>query len=284
MSDSGNAEVKSADSLQTDGSDRRSGWVRVAVYSVVAPPVMFFATTVGLLLVTNSFDPAFELGISDTLLNGILIGLDGLLAGIVVALVARMRGAKLVLPPLVGLLVGVAIYLAFVAFEAGEYVELDLRRLVILWIGLSASLFLATRLTGYALVGAATTAVLVGIGVGAVLQATPEPTTEVVLILADYTVDETTGGCSGSGELSEVVEGSRILLIEFSNGKEVGSLVLPTGTEENTGCVFELGDPLGLSPTEYGEMIGLVPESGDPNVAISTNLEGHRVIITMGID
>ena len=32
------------------------------------------------------------------------------------------------------------------------------------------------------------------------------------------------------------------------------------------------------------EMIGLVPESGDPNVARSTNLEGHRVIITMGID
>ena len=212
MSDSGNAEVKSADSLQTDGSDRRSGWVRVAVYSVVAPPVMFFATTVGLLLVTNSFDPAFELGISDTLLNGILIGLDGLLAGIVVALVARMRGAKLVLPPLVGLLVGVAIYLAFVAFEAGEYVELDLRRLVILWIGLSASLFLATRLTGYALVGAATTAVLVGIGVGAVLQATPEPTTEVVLILADYTVDETYGrvfrfggAFRGSGRVSDLV-------------------------------------------------------------------------------
>ena len=80
------------------------------------------------------------------------------------------------------------------------------------------------------------------------------------------------------------MEGSRILLIEFANGTEVGSLVLPTGTEENTGCVFELGDPLGLSPSEYGEMIGLVPESGDPNVARSTNLEGHRVIITMGID
>ena len=80
------------------------------------------------------------------------------------------------------------------------------------------------------------------------------------------------------------MEGARILLIEFGNGTEVGSLVLPTGTEENTGCVFELGDPLGLSPSEYGEMIGLVPESGDPNVAISTNLEGHRVIITMGID
>ena len=154
--------------------------------------------------------------------------------------------------------------------------------MVILWIGLSASLFLATRLTGYALVGAATTAVVVGIGVGAVLQAVPEPTTEVVLILADYTVDETTGGCSGSGELSEVVEGSRILLIEFANGTEVGSLVLPTGTEENTGCVFELGDPLGLSPTEYFE-IDFAPES-DPNVTTGTNLEGHRVIITMGID
>ena len=284
MSESGNAEANSPDSRQTDGSDRRSGWVRVAVVSVVAPPIMIFATTVGLLLVTNSLDPAFELGISDNLLNGILIGLVGLLAGIVVALVARSGGVKLVLPPLVGLFVGVAIYLAFVAFEAGEYVELDRSRQVIIWIGLSASLFLATRLTGYALVGAVTTAVIVGIGVGAVLQAIPEPTTEVVLILADYTVDETTGECSGSGELSEVMEGSRILLIEFANGTEVGSLVLPTGTEENTGCVFELGDPLGLSPTEYGEMIDLVPESGDPNVAVSTNLEGHRVIITMGID
>ncbi len=102
----------------------------------------------------------------------------------------------------------------------------------------------------------------------------------MVLILADYTVDETTGGCSGSGELSEVVEGSRILLIEFTNGTEVGSLVLPTGTEENTGCVFELGDPLGLSPTDYFE-IDFAPESG--SVAYSQHHEGHRVKITIGI-
>lgn len=283
MSESGNAGANSANSQQTSGSDRRTYWAKDAAVSVVAPPVMFFATGVGLFLVTNSFDPAFELGISDTLLSGILIGLVGLLAGIVVGLVARMRGADLVLPPLVGLFVGVATFLAFVAFGAGEYVELELDRVVILWIGLSVSLFLATRLTGYALVGAATTAVVVGIGVGAVLQAVPEPTTEVVLILADYIVDDTTGECSGSGELSEIVEGSRILLIEFANGTEVGSLVLPTGTEENTGCVFELGDPLGLSPTEYFE-IDFAISFGDPNVAMSTNLEGHRVIITMGID
>ena len=284
MSESGNAGANMPERHQTEGSGRGSRWVRVAVSSALAPPIMFFAATMGLLLVTNSLDPAFALGISDTLLNGALVGLGGLLAGIVVGVVARMRGGKLVLPPLVGLAVGVAIYLAFVALEAGEYVELDQRPLVILWIGLSASLFLATRLTGYALVGAATTAVVVGIGVGAVLQAIPEPTTEVVLILADYTVNETTGECSGSGELSEIVEGSRVLLIEFANGTEVGSLVLPKGTEESTGCVFELGDPLGLSPAEYGERIDLVPESGDPNVAIGTNLEGHRVIITMGID
>ena len=102
MSESGNAGANSANSRQTSGSDRRTYWA--AAVSVVAPPVMFFATGVGLLLVTNSFDPAFELGISDTLLSGILIGLVGLLAGIVVGLVARMRGADLVLPPLVGLL------------------------------------------------------------------------------------------------------------------------------------------------------------------------------------
>ncbi len=248
MSESGNAGANSANSRQTAGSGRRSGWVRVAVASVLAPPVMFIAAVVGLILVTNSLDPAFELGISDTLLNGILIGLGGLLAGIVVAQVARMRGGRLAVPPAVGLIVALAIYLAFAAFEPGEYLEPGTSLQVTLWIGQSVSIFLATRLTGYALVGAATTAVLVGIGVGAVLQAIPEPTTEVVLILADYTVDETTGGCSGSGELSEVVEGSRILLIEFANGTEVGSLVLPTGTEENTGCVFELGDPLGLTP------------------------------------
>ncbi len=147
MSESGNAGANSPDSRRTDGSDRRSGRVRVAVYSVLVLPVMLFVTAVASIFIANG-DPALELGISDTLFQGVLIGLAGMLTGAVVALVARMRGAKLVLPPLVGLFVGVAIYLAFVAFEAGEHVELDLRRLVILWIGLSASLFLATRLTG----------------------------------------------------------------------------------------------------------------------------------------
>ena len=86
MSESGNAEANSANGRQTDRSDRRSGWVRVAVASVLAPPAMVIATAVGLLLVTNSLDPAFELGISDTLLKGILIGLGGLLASFAVHL------------------------------------------------------------------------------------------------------------------------------------------------------------------------------------------------------
>lgn len=288
MSEPESVEPNSHNNRHTDGSDRRSGSVRVAVSAALAPPVMFFAIAFASFAMTNSLDPAFQLGISDNLFIAILVGFSGLLAGIVVGLVAGMSGKKLVVPPLVGLFVGVAIYLAFVAFEAGEYVELDRSRQVIIWIGLSASLFLATRLSGYTLVGAAAAAAVIGVGAGAVVRALPEPVAEVVLILADYTADPTTGECSGSGELSEVVEGSHVFLIDTSEavvgstGIEKGSIVLPAGMEIAGGCRFELGDPLGQPPAEYFEILFL-PES-DPNVGVSANLEGHRVIITMGAD
>ena len=299
MSESGNAGANSANSRQTSGSDRRTYWA--AAVSVVAPPVMFIATGIGLLLVTNSLDPANTLGISDNLLNGFLIGLVGLLAGIVVGLVARMRGADLVLPPLVGLFVGVATYLAFVAFEAGEYVELYLDRLVILWIGLSVSLFLATRLTGYALAAGAVAAILVGVGIVVAVEALPEPPVEVFLVLNEYTVDETTGECSGSGALAGVVEGSRVSLIDSSgpiidpSATPLESRVLPSGTEitrdadpaflfaatnQDADCLFIWADP-GLELSVYVEDVFLFTESGFDG-EWGTHGSGQRVVFTLG--
>ena len=229
MSESGNAGANSANSRQTAGSGRRSGWVRVAVASVLAPPVMFIAAVVSLLLVTNSFDPAFELGISDNLLNGILFGLVGLLAGIVVALVARMRGADLVLPPLVGLFVGVATFLAFVAFEAGEYVEPGTSLNVTLWIGQSVSIFLATRLTGYIMVLSVGAVTVLGVGTAAIVQAQPEPVAEVEgsdepdptegLEIGE-SLPEWGGPLHGGGEFdSEVLRGRPALILVWSDGQ-----------------------------------------------------------------
>ena len=142
-----------------------------------------------------------------------------------------------------------------------------------------------SRSSGNTLVGVVGGLMLAGIGVAAaaVIQAIPEPPAEVMLVLEDYTVDRSTGECSGAGELSHVVEGSQILVLELpeisGRPQEIDSLVLGAGTEGREGCVFELGSPLGLPVAGY-ENIDFHPVS-DPNVPKSVVFEGDRVIVKL---
>jgi len=91
-----------------------------------------------------------------------------------------------------------------------------------------------------------------------------------------------------------VAEGS-VLFAFDSSGAEVRSMVLPAGieiiegedpsflvfpSEEATGCMFDLGDPLGLEIDEYSQL-DLFHES-DPDVGQGGTTEGHRLIITFG--
>ena len=133
-----------------------------------------------------------------------------------------------------------------------------------------------------------------GSAIDAVLK---EAAAGVYLILPEYTVEEVTGECSGSGELSAVVEGSQVFLLDadfvghFTEGVPI---VLPTGTEivkgedpdylqypseENTGCLFELGNPLGMTPAEYGA--SNFHHESNPLIEGSGEIEGDRVIVIM---
>ena len=99
-------------------------------------------------------------------------------------------------------------------------------------------------------------AAAVGVLVGFALEALPEPTPEMYLILADYTVGASNDECFGAGAVSGVVEGS-VLLVFDTSGAQVGSVVLPIGKEivegvdpdfllfpsgEGTGCLFDFGN------------------------------------------
>ncbi len=74
-----------------------------------------------LIILANNLDVAFALGISDNLVLGLVIGGAGLITGLVVALLSTRRGWGLAAPSAAGLLVGVGIYLGFVAFEPGRW-------------------------------------------------------------------------------------------------------------------------------------------------------------------
>ncbi len=78
--------------------------------------------------------------------------------------------------------------------------------------------------------------------------------------LGSVGVLESTGACSGTGVFSGITEGSLLIAYDEESGEKVGAAVLPTGreivegddpdflvypSEEGTGCLFDLGNPLG---------------------------------------
>ncbi len=156
-----------------------------------------------------------------------------------------------------------------------------------------------------ALAAAAVIALLVGITLFRPVEAPPvvtepEPTTttipelrslpvEMFLVVADYIVDEGTGECAGSGELSGVVEGSRVSVIDDLSGDEVESIVLPAGRE-----ITRAADPAFLFTSDRDALclfidglevdhfdFSLFPES-DPNVGVSGTRSGQRVVVLYG--
>jgi len=157
---------------------------------------------------------------------------------------------------------------------------------------------------GYALAAAVVVAVVIGVSFLLTVSDTPvvtqppPPTTvdaglrllpvEVwVVILDSYTVDADTGECTGTGEVSGVVEGSNVLFLDESSAVELTSVPLPAGTEvlqgeepllllplgHDAGCVFELGDP---GVTNFD-----VRFASDPNIGISSNSSGQRLVVRL---
>ena len=100
----------------------------------------------------------------------------------------------------------------------------------------------------------------------------------VVVVVEGYTVDESSGECSGSGEASEVAAGKTMVFVDVRTGDEVASVILGAGVETGSGCRFDLGDPLGLDAAEYAEFISVDPEFGELNVGGSTSFEGNTVV------
>lgn len=170
------------------------------------------------------------------------------------------------------------------------------------------------RITAFAMAAAAVIAVVVG----AVLVFTNEgapvvtqpPTTaptepqalpaQVFLVLrSDYTVDEATGSCRGSGPLEGIEESSLVSVWDESidaSPEDSPAIALPSGMEitasnqlaallrlegGSTACLFELPD-LGHDISEY-DHISLFPQS-DPDVPGTMTVSGQRVVFTLGAD
>ena len=266
--------------LQTPGASL----LKTLVITAVLLPSSSIVVAWSLIVITNNLDVAYALGVSDTFLNGLVIAASGLVTGLIVARVASMRGWGVVGPPVAGLIVGVGIYLGFVAFEPGDMFELGGLSLITIGIGQVIAVVASTRIAGLPLAGVVVAVMVLGIAAAGGIQALPEAPAEVLLVLDVYTVeDTTTGECSGAGELAGVIEGSEVLLLDISEASgrptEVGSVVLPGGFEGGGGCMFELGNPLGLPVAGYAT-IDFFPES-DPGVPYGMSLEGNRVIVNL---
>lgn len=129
-------------------SKRRRGGIRLwllVVLVAVLLPVFALLLNVALALVTNSLDPASQLGISDTFLNAVFFAWSGLLAGFFAGLLANMRGWTLLVPPMAGLIVGLAILLTFAVFESPQVFNNRFGTFATVWIGQVVAIVLATR-------------------------------------------------------------------------------------------------------------------------------------------
>ncbi len=124
------------------------------------------------------------------------------------------------------------------------------------------------------------------------------PVEVFVVLRNDYTVDEATGVCEGSGPLAGIGEGSLVHILDESElvdgVEELPSITLPAGAEvgeEDAGssfllgpndtavCVFALPD-LGYDVSEYENVI-LSPEP-PPEGSLSHRVSGQRVVYTFG--
>jgi hypothetical protein len=266
----------------TGQSDPRSqdvggrGWVGIAVASLAFPILSVFLLAFTFIAVLG--DPAVTLGISEALLNGVLVVLSGLLAGIMVGVIDQRRGLALLVPAVAGLVVGLTFYSAFSGFGRNGEFDFSGVAQIVTWLGVSAAIFITTQLSGYGMVGSVLAVSLVGAAAAVVVGSLPEAPVELVVVLeSGYEIDEAAGTCWGVGELSELAEDTRLLLVNV-NG-EMGSVVLPVGSDDE-GCVFELGDQLGLSPSEYSGL-HVTFESGEP-MSGGMSEDGNRVVFTTG--
>ena len=279
------SDLESNNTLESPEGDSRVGvsLATLVVVTVTLLPSSVFLVVWSLIVFTNNLDVAFALGVSDAFVSGIVIAVSGLVTGIIVAVVAKERGWRSVAPPVAGLIVGLGIFLGFLAFAPGEGVDVDNVVLIIIGVGQVIAIVASTRIAGHSLAAVAGVLVALGIAAAVVIEAIPEPRAEVVLVLDLYTVDDATGGCSGAAELAGVGEGAEVVLVEYAemSGRptEVGSVSLPAGVEDGGGCVFQLGSPLDRPVLGY-ENIDFVHES-DPGVPYSISLEGKRVFISM---
>jgi hypothetical protein len=96
-----------------------------------------------------------------------------MLAGLVVAHAAGIRDWSLAVPPLVGVVVGIAIYLTFPALDGLTLDGPD--PLWVILVGQAACVFVATWLTGYVLTAAEVATILGGAGSTVAIAAQPEP-------------------------------------------------------------------------------------------------------------
>jgi len=119
------------------------------------------------------------------------------------------------------------------------------------------------------------------------------PVEVFMVLIGDYTVDEDTGACEGSGPLAGIGAGSMVHIVDESASpppETAPTTNLPAGVEvtqedarasfllgsgDPAACVFTLPD-LGYDISEY-ENIRLLPET-DPDTASGMSLSGQRVI------
>ena len=163
----------------------------------------------------------------------------------------------------------------------------------VVWVGAFALLSAEEnwrRAFGF-LIGAMLLAFIVGLGIGFAGESdTTEPLPlEMFLVVADYTVDEGTGECAGSGELSGVVEGSRVSVIDNVSGDEVDSIVLAAGRE-----ITRAADPAFLFTSDQDALCLFIDglevdhfdlflfHESDPNVAVGETRSEQRVVFLYG--
>lgn len=87
-----------------------SEWIAVGVASVVAPTVLVFVSWYVLAMAVGRGDLAYGLRVSEEAASAILFTVGGVLAGLVVGLLARIRGWRLVVPSLAGAIAGLAVF------------------------------------------------------------------------------------------------------------------------------------------------------------------------------
>jgi hypothetical protein len=120
-------------------TDRR--WLtRVISVAVVSVIGVFFVFAWGLVIVTNSFDPAYVLGVSDALLIAITYPIVGFITGILVALSGGVRGRLMLTVGLIG--AGVYLAVSPIAMVSGGVGWLGA---AVMWAAVVTGCVLATR-------------------------------------------------------------------------------------------------------------------------------------------